>query len=107
MTSASSTNSKAPSHRRSTAGQSNGSPVLSVASVVAGALGLICGYSISWIASIVLGIVAAIIGILAHRKQSALLWLAKIGVVLGVACILASFVLVAVVSFQMIRLGLA
>ena len=106
MASATSTNSKTPSHRRSAAGQSNGNPALSVASVVAGALGLICGYSISWIASILLGIVAAVIGILAHRKQSALLWLAKIGVVLGIACILASFVLVTIVSFQMIRLGL-
>lgn len=106
MASATGTNSKAPSHRRNIPSQ-DGIPLLSIASPVVGVAGLACGYFVSWIACIALGIVATVLGILAHRKHSTLLWLAKIGVVLGVVCILASFVLVAIVSFQMIRLGLA
>lgn len=82
------------------------SPALSIASAVVGALGLICGYMVSWIASIVLGIAAAVLGVIARRKGASLTWLANIGVVLGIICIVSSFVLVAVVSFQMIRLGL-
>lgn len=106
MAPATSTNSKASSHRHSTPGQGGGSPLLSIASPVVGAAGLACGYFVSWIACIALGIVATVLGILAHRKQAPLLWLAKIGIALGIGSILASFVLVAIVSFQMIRLGL-
>ena len=106
MAPATSTKSKTPAHRHPATEQPSSGPVLSVASVVTGALGLICGYSVSWIASIVLGIAAAVIGVIAHRKHAQFAWLAKIGIVLGVGCIVASFALIAVVSFQMIRLGL-
>ena len=100
------TSRRTPAHRNRSAAPS-GSPVLSIASVVAGAAGLVCGYTVSWMASIVLGIAAAVIGVIAHRKNAQLTWLAKIGMVLGIGCIVASFALVAVVSFQMMRLGLA
>lgn len=106
MASATSTNSKIPSHRRNGAGQGDSSPLLSIASVVVGAAGLACGYFVSWLACIVFGIAAAVLGIVAHRKQSSLSWLAKVGIILGIGCIVASFALVAIVSFQMVRLGL-
>lgn len=106
MTSASSTKTNQPEPRNGNSAQPDNS-ALSIAAVATGALGLINGYTVSWIASIVLGIIAAVIGVIAHRKHAENLWLAKIGIVLGIGCIVASFTLVAVVSFQMIRLGMA
>ena len=82
------------------------SPALSVASALVGAIGLACGGFVSWLACIAFGIVAVVLGMLAHRKQAPLMWLAKIGIALGVVCIVASIALVAIVSFQMIHLGL-
>ena len=106
MASVSSKKTNMPTHRNGSAAQPS-SPILSIASVAAGAAGLACGYTVSWMASIVLGIAAAVIGVIAHRKHAQLTWLAKIGIALGIGCIVASFALVAVVSFQMMRLGLA
>lgn len=95
-----------PTRRISAGHMRTSGPALPIASVVAGAAGLACGYLVSWIACIALGIVAVALGMVARRKQASPTWAATLGVVLGGICIVASFALVAVVSFQMIRLGL-
>ena len=95
-----------PAHRGQHGKQPKGGPVLAIASVVTGGVGLLSGYLFSWMASVALGIVAVVLGIMAHRKQASPGWLAIAGIVLGGACLAASIIRVAIVSFQMIRLGL-
>lgn len=82
-------------------------PALSIAAAAVSVIGLICGFCVSWMASIAAGVIAVVLGIAAHRKQAAMPWLAKVGIALGIICIVASFVLVAIVSYQLINMGLA
>lgn len=82
-------------------------PMLPVLSVVAGAAALACGYLVSWIGCIALGIVAAAIGAFALNRHATPRWLAKLGIGMGILGIIASFALVAVVAFQLMRLGLS
>lgn len=83
------------------------SPALSIASAILAVIGLVLGYGFSWMVCVVLGIAAVLLGTTAHRKQAPMLALAKLGIALGVLGILASFVLVAIVTYQLLSLGLS
>lgn len=82
-----------------------GNPAFSIAAAAVGVVGLVCGAAISWMFCIVMGIAAMALGVIARRKNAKLPWLATVGIVLGVICIVSSLALVAIVSFQLIRLG--
>lgn len=84
----------------------SGNPTLPIAAVVIGVLGLVLGIAVSWILSVVAGIVAIVLGALAKKKASPRPKLALAGIVLGILDILSSALLVALFLYKLASIGL-
>lgn len=83
-----------------------GNPGLSIASVIFGIAGVILALWVSWILSVIVGIVAMALGIMARRQHAPYPKAALAGQVLGLICILANTLLVVVYVYQLMSLGL-
>ena len=63
------------------------------------------GY-VSWILSVIAGIVAIVLGVVARKQASPRLGLALAGIVIGVLCILSSLALVGIYLLKLKNMGL-
>lgn len=79
---------------------------LSIASAVLGAVGLICAFKVSWHVGVIAGIIAIVLGVLAHRRGASKLGLAKVGIALGIASIVLLIGLVIAFAVQLAQVGL-
>lgn len=96
------TSSDAPRSKRS----GEGGDGLSIASAVLGAVGLICAFKVSWHVGVIAGIIAIVLGVLAHRRDAGKLGLAKAGIALGIASIVLLIGLVIAFAVQLAQVGL-
>ena len=94
--------SDAPRSKRS----GEGGDGLSIASAVLGAVGLICAFKVSWHVGVIAGIIAIVLGVLAHRRSAGKLGLAKAGIALGIASIVLLVGLVIAFAVQLAQVGL-
>lgn len=83
-----------------------GNPGLPVASLIFGVAAAILGLFVSWIPCVIVSIIAIALGAISMKQQAPRLILARIGLALGVVCIVASVVLVGVVIYQLASIGL-
>lgn len=84
----------------------SGNPGLPVACLIFAVAGAILGVFVSWMLSVVAGIVAIALGIMARKQASPHRGLTRAGMVLGAVCILGSVLLVVIYAVQLASLGL-
>ena len=84
----------------------SGNPGLPIASLIFAVAGAILGGCVSWILSVIAGIVAIVLGVVARKQASPRLGLALAGIVIGVLCILGSLALVGIYLLQLKNMGL-
>lgn len=80
-------------------------PLLSLVSLVAGALSLACSFYVHWMAGTLIALAAIVTGALALKRNAAHPVLAKLGIALGVACMIVFVVLVGLVAHELSSLG--
>ena len=73
----------------------SGNPGLPIASLIFAVAGAILGGYVSWILSVIAGIVAIVLGVVARK-----------GIVIGVLCILSSLALVGIYLLKLKNMGL-
>lgn len=83
-----------------------GNPGLPVASVIFGIVGLILGGYVSWLLSVLAGIVAIALSIFARKQNSPWPAVARVGLVMGIIDIVASIALVLIVLWRLSSIGL-
>ena len=83
-----------------------GNPGLPVASVIFGIVGLILGGYVSWLLSVLAGIVAIALSIFARKQNSPWPAVARAGLVMGIVDIVASIALVGIVLWRLSSIGL-
>lgn len=83
-----------------------GNPGLPVASVIFGIVGLILGGYVSWLLSVLAGIVAIALSIFARKQNSPWPAVARAGLVMGIVDIVASVALVGIVLWRLSSIGL-
>lgn len=81
----------------------SGNPGLPIASLIFAVAGAILGGYVSWILSVIAGIV---LGVVARKQASPRLGLALAGIVIGVLCILSSLALVGIYLLKLKNMGL-
>ena len=81
----------------------SGNPGLPIASLIFAVAGAILGGYVSWILSVIAGIV---LGVVARKQASPRLGLALAGIAIGVLCILSSLALVGIYLFKLKDMGL-
>lgn len=84
----------------------SGNPALPIASLVMGIVGIVLGTAVSWFLSVIAGIIAIVLGLLARKKASPRLRLANVGIVLGILDIVSSTALVVLFLQRLSSLGL-
>lgn len=84
----------------------SGNPDLPIASLIFAIAGAILGGYVSWILSVIAGIVAIVLGVVARKQASPRLGLALAGIVIGVLCILSSLALVGIYLLKLKNMGL-
>lgn len=84
----------------------SGNPGLPIASLIFAVAGAILGGYVSWILSVIAGVVAIILGIMARKQASPRLGLALAGIVIGALCILSSLALVGIYLLKLKSMGL-
>lgn len=87
-------------------GDTAGAAILSIISAVLGAVGLICAFKVSWHIGVIAGIIAIVLGVMAHRRGAGKLGLAKTGIALGAVSILLLIGLVIAFAVQLAQVGL-
>ena len=84
----------------------SGNPGLPIASLIFAVAGAILGGYVSWILSVIAGIVAIVLGVVARKQASPRLGLALAGIAIGVLCVLSSLALVGIYLFKLKNMGL-
>ena len=84
----------------------SGNPCLPIASLIFAVAGAILGGYVSWILSVIAGIVAIVLGVVARKQASPRLGLALAGIAIGALCILSSLALVGIYLFKLKDMGL-
>lgn len=84
-----------------------GNPGLPVASLIFAIVSVVLFLVVGWHVSILAGIVAIVLGVLAHKQASPNLGLAKAGIIVAVLCIVFAITLVGIVIYQLSRLGIS
>lgn len=84
----------------------SGNPGLPIASLIFAIAGGILGGYVSWILSVIAGIVAIVLGVMARKQASPRLGLALAGIIIGALCIISSLALVGIYLFQLKSMGL-
>lgn len=84
----------------------SGNPGLPIASLIFAVAGTILGGYVSWILSVIAGIVAIVLGVVARKQASPRLGLALAGIVIGALCILSSLALVGIYLLKLKNMGL-
>lgn len=84
----------------------SGNPGLPIASLIFAIAGGVLGGYVSWILSVIAGIVAIVLGVMARKQASPRLGLALAGIVIGALCIISSLALVGIYLFQLKSMGL-
>lgn len=98
--------SEVPAKQNRTESAAPGSPALSIASAVVGLAGVVIALWVSWILSVVAGVVAIVVGRMAIRREAPLPQAAYAGQVLGFICVVANTVLMVFYIYQLMSLGL-
>lgn len=83
-----------------------GNPGLSVATAIFGIVGIILALFVSWILSIVAGIVAIVLGTMAKRQNAPYPRMITAGKVLGFICVVANTVMAVGYVLYLMRLGI-
>lgn len=83
-----------------------GNPGLSVATAIFGIVGVILALFVSWILSIVAGIVAIVLGTMAKRQNAPYPRMITAGKVLGFICVVANTVMAVGYVLYLMRLGI-
>lgn len=84
----------------------SGNPGLPVACLIFAVAGAILGIFVSWMLSVVAGIVAIALGLVARKQAAPRMGLAWAGIALGALCVLGSILLVVIYAVQLANLGL-
>lgn len=83
-----------------------GNPGLSVATAIFGIVGVVLALFVSWILSIVAGIVAIVLGTMAKRQHAPYPRLITAGKVLGFICVVANTVMAVGYVLYLMKLGI-
>lgn len=83
-----------------------GNPGLPVASVIFGVVGIILGGYVSWLLSVLAGIIAIALAVFARKQNSPWPAVARAGLVMGIIDIVASIALVGIVLWRLASIGL-
>lgn len=82
------------------------SPALSIASAAAGVIGVVLALFVSWLLSVIVGVVAILLGRAATRREAPYPKLALVGKILGFICAVANTALMVLYIYQLMSLGL-
>ncbi len=81
-------------------GSGSASPAIAIASLALGVLGAIIGYRLNLLVGLALVIACIGCGIVALRRKTPLRWMAVIGIVLGVLCLVICAAVIGIFIYQ-------